>query len=266
MPLAGGPPPTATSAPFTPTAPGAYRWIAAYSGDANYPAVTSLCNDANETSVVAQAVADIVTQATPVVTIGSPISDVATVTGAAAPAPLPTGTVTFTLFGPGDPTCANPAIFTSANRPLTGPPPAPPAVQATSDPFTPTAVGTYNWVAVYSGDANYPSVTSPCGAPNEASVVNPGDVSIITAGLRAGHARQPDQRHRHRHRRRRPRADTHRHRHLHPVRPRQPHLHRGADLHQRQPTAGRRTAAHRPVGGLHAHGGRHVPVGRRLQR
>ena len=131
--------------------------------------------------MVAQAVATIVTQATPVVTVGSPISDVATVTGAAAPAPLPTGTVTFTLFGPDDPTCASPAIFTSAARPLTGPPPAPPAVQATSDPFTPTAVGTYTWVAVYSGDANYPSVTSPCGAPNEASVVNPGGVSIVTA-------------------------------------------------------------------------------------
>jgi hypothetical protein len=182
-PLGGGPPPTATSGPFTPTAPGSYRWIAAYSGDANYPAVTSTCNDANETSVVAQAVATIATQATPAVTVGNPISDTATVTGAASPAPLPTGTVTFTLFGPDDPSCAGPSIFTSAARPLGGPPPAPPAVAATSDAFTPTTAGTYTWVAVYSGDANYPSVTSPCGAPNEASVVNPGAVSITTSAV-----------------------------------------------------------------------------------
>ena len=31
-PVAGGP---VTSGPFTPTAPGVYRWLAAYSGDAN---------------------------------------------------------------------------------------------------------------------------------------------------------------------------------------------------------------------------------------
>ncbi len=265
-PLAGGPPPTATSAPFTPTASGAYRWIAAYSGDANYPAVSSLCNDANETSAVAQAVADIVTQATPGVTIGSPISDVATVTGAAAPAPLPTGTVTFTLFGPDDPTCANAVIFTSANRPLTGPPPAPPAVQATSDPFTPTAVGTYTWVAVYSGDANYPSVTSPCGAPNEASMVNPGDVSIITAAsgpvtlgspindiatVTGDVAPAPTP------------TGTVTFTLFGPGNP----TCTGAPIFTsaNRPLAGGPppTAA---VGGLHAHGCRHVPVGRRLQR
>src|SRR5205807_1480922 len=95
-PLGGGPPPTATSAPFTPTAPGSYNWVAAYSGDANYPAVTSACAAPNETSVVRQATALITTPPTPAPTIGSPISDTATVTGTPATAPAPTGTVTFT--------------------------------------------------------------------------------------------------------------------------------------------------------------------------
>ena len=167
MPLAGGPPPTANSGNFTPTATGTYNWVAVYSGDANYPAATSPCGAPNEASVVNAADVTIVTQALTPVTLSQPIRDTATVTGAAG-APTPTGTVTFTLFGPSNPTCTGTPIFTSANRPLAGGPPP----TATSEPTSPlTAVGTYNWVAVYSGDANNNSVTSPCGAPNEASVV-----------------------------------------------------------------------------------------------
>ena len=105
--------------------------------------------------------ASIATQATPTAGIGSSITDTATVSGGAAPAPAPTGTVTFTVFGPDDPTCAGAPAFTSADRPLAGGPPP----TASSDPFTPTAAGTYNWVAVYNGDALYSPVTSPCGAP-----------------------------------------------------------------------------------------------------
>lgn len=43
---------TATSAPFTPTAAGVYRWQAWYSGDANNNPVASACNDANENATV----------------------------------------------------------------------------------------------------------------------------------------------------------------------------------------------------------------------
>ncbi|MEA2828230.1 MAG: hypothetical protein QOG43_2669 [Actinomycetota bacterium] len=179
VPLTGGPPPTANSGNFTPTAPGTYNWIAVYSGDANYTSVTSPCGAANESSVVNQAVASVATTATPAVTIGSPISDTATVTGGATPAPTPTGTVTFTLFGPGNATCTGAPIFTSAAQPIGGGPPP----TANSGPFTPTAPGTYNWVAVYSGDANYPSATSPCGAANEASVVNQSVATIVTSAM-----------------------------------------------------------------------------------
>ena len=87
-------------------APGTYRWVATYSGDANYVGSSTACGDPDETVVFTPAVATIVTSATPTVTVGSPISDTATVTGAPAPAPAPTGTVVFTLFGPDDATCA----------------------------------------------------------------------------------------------------------------------------------------------------------------
>jgi hypothetical protein len=44
-PVAGGP---VTSAAFTPTVPGVYRWIATYSGDANNFAVSGVCSDSSE--------------------------------------------------------------------------------------------------------------------------------------------------------------------------------------------------------------------------
>ena len=177
VPLGGGPPPTASSGQFTPSVAGTYNWTAAYSGDANYQAVTSPCGEPGESSVVNEpVVATIVTQATPSVTLGNPITDSATITGAPSPAPAPTGTVTFTLFGPADPTCTGTPIFSSGARPLAAAPPH----TATSGDFTPTAVGTYNWVAVYSGDADYPVTTSPCGAPNETSVVTPATPTLST--------------------------------------------------------------------------------------
>ncbi len=167
-PLAGGPPPTAVSDSFAPTAIGTYRWIAIYSGDVNYPAIVSPCNAAGETSVVMQAVATIVTQATPNAPIGGAIQDVATVTGAAAPAPTPTGMVSFTLYGPDDAVCAGGAIYLSGPKALGGGPPP----TANSGLFTPTAPGTYRWIAAYSGDANYPPVTSVCNDANELSIIN----------------------------------------------------------------------------------------------
>lgn len=44
-PVAGG---AVTSAAFTPTVPGLYRWIATYSGDANNFAVSGVCSDSSE--------------------------------------------------------------------------------------------------------------------------------------------------------------------------------------------------------------------------
>ena len=49
LPVADGP---VSSAAFTPTLPGTYRWIASYSGDANNAAVSGACNDPNETVTV----------------------------------------------------------------------------------------------------------------------------------------------------------------------------------------------------------------------
>ena len=126
----------------------------------------------------AQSTPTITTQATATATLGSPISDTATLTVAAG-GPAPTGTITFSLYGPNNPTCTGTPIFVSANRPVSG-------NVAVSNSFTPTTAGTYNWVAAYSGDANYAPVTAPCGAPNETSTVTASTgVTFRSLGARA---------------------------------------------------------------------------------
>lgn len=120
------------------------------------------------------------TAATPgPVLVGQPIQDTATVFGGAIPGnPAPTGTVSFTLYGPSDPTCAGPPVFTSPNHPIAGGPPP----TATSNPFTPAVAGTYLWVASYSGDGNYLPATTACGDPGETSVVAPYPLAVSSAG------------------------------------------------------------------------------------
>ena len=148
------------------TEPGTYSWVADYSGDANYLPVSTACGDPTETFTV-RTPPSLSTVATGLVALGQPITDTATVTVPIG-FPAPTGTVSFLVYGPNDPTCAGPVAFSSPLRPLGGGPPP----TATSAPFTPTAPGSYHWVATYAGDANYPPATSPCGAPNEVSDVS----------------------------------------------------------------------------------------------
>jgi len=153
----------ATSGSFAPTTVGAYRWTATYSGDANNTiSGPTACNDPNEISTVATS-PTIATQAVAVVPLNKPTGDTATLSGVNGTA---TGTITFKAYGPGSPTtptCTTLA-FTSTPRTVT-------SNTATSDPFTPTAQGTYRWVAVYTGDANNAPNTSGCGDPNETVAV-----------------------------------------------------------------------------------------------
>jgi hypothetical protein len=102
-----------------------------------------------------------VSQAT--MALGGSVTDTATLTPPAGSA-VPTGTVGFNAYGPNDATCAGPPVFTSLNRPLAG-------GVATSTVYTPNQVGTYRFVATYSGDPNYNSTSGVCNAPNESVTV-----------------------------------------------------------------------------------------------
>jgi hypothetical protein len=159
---------TYDSASFTPKAPGTYEFVASYSGDANNSAVAGVCNGANESVVVSKAAPTITTQASSGVVLGNGVSDTATIAGGAAPS----GTVTFKLYGASDPTCASAPVFTSSAITVNG------DGTYSSGSFTPSAVGTYHWVADYSGDANNTSATTHCGDANESVAV--GQVSSGT--------------------------------------------------------------------------------------
>ncbi|MEJ7763528.1 MAG: hypothetical protein WKF80_12115, partial [Thermomicrobiales bacterium] len=152
-----------TSAAFTPTTAGTYRWIANYSGDANNTATANACNAANESVVVNLANPAVTTQASAPITVGSgSISDTATLAGGVSP----TGSIVFRLYGPNDATCTGTAISSSTAM-VSG------NGNYSSAPFTPTAAGTYRWIANYSGDTNNNPTANACNEANENVVVSP---------------------------------------------------------------------------------------------
>jgi len=103
-------------------------------------------------AIRAAATPTITTLASPSVPAGGLISDAATLTGGFAPA----GTVTFTLYGPGDATCSNALWSTTVPVGAGG--------VSDSGDVEAGAAGTYNWVATYSGDLNNLPVSSECGS------------------------------------------------------------------------------------------------------
>ena len=153
--------------PYTTTEVGTYNWIAIYSGDANNNSATTACSD--EQVTIGKDPTSVSTIASAGGVVGTVIHDSAKVTGTF----LPTGTVTFTLYGPSDRTCTGTPIFTSTVS-LDG------SGNAVSGNFSATTTaGTYNWVAAYSGDDSSAASRSTCGA--EPVVIKPsGGVQGIT--------------------------------------------------------------------------------------
>src|SRR2546421_251332 len=127
---------------FTTAAVGDYRWIAHYSGDANNVAVDTACNDANESSSVGKATPTLTTTASGPVTVGAAIHDTAHLSGGFAPLG---GSFSFRR-----PPRAAPFPYTTLS-------PAPTSATVSgagnydSGNFTTAAVGSYRWIAHYSG-------------------------------------------------------------------------------------------------------------------
>jgi hypothetical protein len=173
---------TATSPATTATASGTIRFVASYSGDANYNALPNTPCGVPGENVTVQGFATIATQASPLgtATAGQLVSDTATVTGMAG-GPVPTGTVSFTRFfdAPGAAPCSGAsAVMPPGAVVPTTPATSPPSATATSPLVVASNPGTFRFVASYSGDANYPAIaTTPCGAPGESVTVAPGPAS-----------------------------------------------------------------------------------------
>src|SRR5207245_1605905 len=136
-------------------------WIASYSGDANNNAFATTCNEAGETSTVNKASPAMTTSATATQTAGGTIQDTATLSGGTSP----TGTVSFSIYGPNDTTCGGTA--TSAGI----------ATVSGNGRYSSTALTAYttlfrSWIASYSGDANNNAFATTCNEAGETSTVN----------------------------------------------------------------------------------------------
>jgi Domain of unknown function DUF11 len=163
---------------WTPTATGTYYWIASYAGDSNNNGFTTTCGDSNEQITVGKASPTITTQASPTSgTAGvaiTPVKDTATfsTTGAAAP----TGSVTFTLYS--EDTCTTPVAGVSGSGTISTTGGVSTASYSTN--WTPTATGTYYWIASYAGDANNNPFTTTCGDSNEQIGIGKASPTITT--------------------------------------------------------------------------------------
>ncbi|HEV2120421.1 MAG TPA: hypothetical protein VGS11_10010 [Candidatus Bathyarchaeia archaeon] len=129
-------------------ATGTFQWLVIYSGDSNNGLSTSLCG--SESLSIGKATPSITTSLSPnSVVVGNSASDTATVTGGTAP----TGTVTFNVYLGS--ACSGTAVATKT-VPLASGSAGPVSVVFNS-------TGTFNWQAVYSGDASNGVATSVCG-------------------------------------------------------------------------------------------------------
>lgn len=114
-------------------------------------------------------------------TVGSSITDSATVTGGFNP----TGSVTFLLYGPGNADCANgdngsPTVLRRWVAPLS----ADGTASVPAPGYATTAIGTYNWVANYGGDGNNMPAEGACGT--ESVVLGQASPTIGTIASNGG--------------------------------------------------------------------------------
>jgi hypothetical protein len=165
---------TATSAPFAAQAAGTYHWIASYGGDAANAPAGGACSDPGGVVIVGTASPTIVTKASADVDDGAGVSDVAVLLGEANPT---SGSVTFTLYGPDDATCTSAPVYES-RVPIRA------DGTAASASFTPTAPGTYRWVARYSGDANNRPAIGACNDPRETVIVRVAASPLLCGGTK----------------------------------------------------------------------------------
>jgi len=138
---------SATSGDFTPATAGTYSWVATYNGDTNNASATSAVGTVTITTF-APTISVTAAPAGPVYT-GTALGATAAVSGGSSP----TGAVTFELY---DVTGSATRVFTDTVMLSGG--------SVSSGTFTPTNAGTYQWIAVYSGDANNASASNS-GSP-----------------------------------------------------------------------------------------------------
>lgn len=152
-----------------------------------YAPFTMGCNNnyVSEWGSKASTVETVLSPASPIV-VGDPVINTVTVSGSSTTAP--TGTVTFSLF--------TAPTFCPPSMPVLGPlavalvrDPARPSVSVASLTYTPSAAGTLQWVADYSGDDLYQPVPAACPNAAQQSVVT--NIPLATPTLASASSSPP---------------------------------------------------------------------------
>jgi hypothetical protein len=151
------------STPVAFSAPGTYRWVVTYTGDLKNNPASSPCNAPGETSLITQGWSALITLATATAPVGGTIQDSASTAFENGTA---TGTITFTVYGPEDPTCSGAGTAAgTVNGPFVD------FGTYASSAVPVTTPGIYRWIASYSGNLTTKSFTTACNEPGEISVV-----------------------------------------------------------------------------------------------
>jgi hypothetical protein len=145
------------------TLAGTYQWEASYSGDSNNNPVASPAGSEPETVNPASPTITTVDGGTVVLGNGVALSDSATLANGF----VPTGTITFMLTAPSG------LIVDTEKASVNGN-----GTYRTPNGYVPSAAGTYQWQASYSGDPNNNPVASPAGS--EPETVNPASPTLTT--------------------------------------------------------------------------------------
>ena len=160
-----------TSDSLTVTTGGSYIWGYTYSGDGSNNGSTG-CGGTNESFTAAKAIPTLGTSATVSVNVGGTVTDTATL----ANGYNPTGTITYTLYGPSTTQSCTTSVGVVTST-VTG------NGVYTSPSITPPSAGTYWWIANYGGDGaggNNQATTNTCGDTGESTVVNKVTPTITT--------------------------------------------------------------------------------------
>jgi uncharacterized repeat protein (TIGR01451 family) len=156
------------------TAAGKYCWRAEYTPDAagsNFYAAGSETNATTECFSVQASPAISTTPSETSGSVGDVLNDSASLTGGSNYDG--SGTITFNLYGPADPTCqGTPAYTQTVKADHNGSDYATTNATVTAD-----TAGTWNWTADFSGDSNNNPAHSGCG--QESVTINPADIHIV---------------------------------------------------------------------------------------
>jgi hypothetical protein len=177
-----------TSTTYKPTSAGYYWWYASYAGDTNNNAANSTCGSGMLDMYVAKASPSLSATTTGATgTVGTAIP-ASTVSAAISGGSSPTGTITFTVFGPqatAPTSCSGGSSGGTATVTANG------SYHPSSAAFTPALPGDYWWYASYAGDANNSSASSTCGTGMAETVVTghatPG-VSVTSGSTGSGNS------------------------------------------------------------------------------